>query len=241
MKNLDRLASCLIVAAFASLGSAFAQERTVLKPGQVQGKADKAPATAEAKPVDAEAIRAQRPSYPLTTCPVSGHELGKSGDPVDHVVQGRLVRLCCKDCVASVDKDPSAAFKKIDEGVVAAQKRAYPMTTCVVTGEKLSDTSIDHVYGTKLVRLANADAVAQFDKDPKKFMANVDKAWIEAQRPGYATKTCIVSGEAIEGSADMTPVDYLYGTKLVRFCCKSCVRSFQKDPDTYLKKLAAAH
>lgn len=239
MKTFDRLALALFAAALVLTLPATAQERTTLKPGQVQSKDGKAPVTAEAKPVDAEAIRAQRPSYPLSKCVASGEELGKGA--VDHVVKGRLVRLCCADCVASVEKDPSAAFKKIDEGVVAAQKRAYPLTTCVVSDAKLGDTAVDHVYGTKLVRLANADAVAAFEKDPKTFMAKVDKGWIESQRPGYATKSCVVSGEAIEGNADMTPFDYLHGTKLIRLCCRSCVRSFQKDPETYLKKLAAAN
>lgn len=239
MKTFDRLALGVFAAALALIGPAAAQERTTLKPGQVQSKDGKAPATADVKPVDAEAIRAQRPSYPLTKCVASGDELGKGA--VDHVVKGRLVRLCCADCIASVEKDPSAAIKKVDEGVVAAQKRIYPLATCVVTGEKLSDTAIDHVNGTKLVRLANADAVAQFEKDPKTFMAKVDKGWIEAQRPGYPTKSCVVSGEPIEGNPDMTPFDYLHGTKLVRLCCRSCVRSFQKDPDTYLKKIAAAN
>jgi hypothetical protein len=184
-------------------------------------------------------VRDQKPAYPLTTCIVSKHEL-KTGEAVDHVVNGRLVRLCCSDCVASITKDPAAAIKKIDEAVVAAQKPTYPLKVCAVTGETLGDGAVDHVYGTRLVRLANADAVAAFDKDPKSAMIKVDRAWIEAQRKTYRLKTCVISDEPIGGDPSMEPYDYLYGTKLVRLCCKSCVRSFEKDPAANLKKIAAA-
>jgi len=76
-------------------------------------------------------------------------------------------------------------------------------------------------------------AVAQFEKDPKTAMQKVDRAWIEAQIPSYSQKVCPVSHEALGGEMG-DPVDYLYGTKLVRFCCKSCVRKFEKEPDKFL-------
>jgi YHS domain-containing protein len=28
-------------------------------------------------------------------------------------------------------------------------------------------------------------------------------------------------------------VNYLYGTKLVRFCCKNCLAKFERDPSKY--------
>jgi hypothetical protein len=185
---------------------------------------------------DPDIVRAQKPSYPLKTCAVSGEALGSMGEPVDYTVKGRLVRLCCKGCTKELDKDPSAAFEKIDEAVVAAQKPSYPLTTCAATGAKLDDKAIDHVHGTRLVRLANREAIAQFEKDPKAAMAKVDKALIEAQRPNYKLKTCVVSEEPLGGEMG-EPVDYLYGTKLVRFCCKSCVRMFEKSPEQYVKAL----
>ena len=194
---------------------------------------------AAAKDVDAAIVRAQKPSYPLETCVVSGEKLGEMGAPVEHVVEGRLVRLCCAGCAKDVAKAPAAAFAKIDTAVVAAQKRSYPLTTCPVTGEKLGDAAVDHVHGTRLVRLANREAVAAFGKDPQPAMAKVDKALIEAQRPGYPAKTCVVSDEAFGGEMG-DPVEMLYGTRLVRLCCKSCVRSFEKEPAAYLAKIDAS-
>ncbi|HJO26061.1 MAG TPA: hypothetical protein QF730_02340 [Planctomycetota bacterium] len=41
------------------------------------------------------------------------------GKPIDLVVEGRLVRLCCKMCKKSFAKDPAAYFKKIDAAAAA--------------------------------------------------------------------------------------------------------------------------
>lgn len=238
MKALTLLAILFSLTALATDATAFATQNQ-LKPAAQARAPDKAAAVTTAKP-EQDVIREQKPSYPLTKCIVSGEELGKDAPTIEYVVDGRLVRLCCKACVKDVEKDAAGTIRKVDAAVVAAQKRSYPLKTCAVTGEPLGDQAVDHVYGTRLVRLANAAAVVAFDRDPKAAMAKVDKALIDAQRPSYALKTCPVSNEPLEGSADMTPVDYLYGTQLVRLCCKSCIRTLEKDPAPYLKAVAAA-
>lgn len=194
-----------------------------------------APVAAPAvKPKDDKAvIQEQRWSYPLTTCPVSGEKL--SAKPTEFVVDGHLVRTCCPDCKAEIVKDPKAALQKIDAAVIADQKPTYPLTTCPVTGQKLDDKAVDFVWGTRLVRLANNDAVAVFVKDPKAPMAKVDAAYVKAQTATYPLKTCVVSDEALGGMGE--PYDKLYGTHLVRFCCSSCPETFEKDPAPYLKKI----
>ena len=76
---------------------------------------------------------AQTPSvatatYPLDTCVVSGEKLdGDMGKQVDYVYKEdgkpeRLVRFCCKDCIAKFKKDPAKYLKAIDEA--AAQKKS---------------------------------------------------------------------------------------------------------------------
>lgn len=62
--------------------------------------------------------------YPLTTCLVSDEKLGGMGDPIEYVhkEQGkpdRLVRFCCKDCVADFQKEPAKYLKKLDDAVAA--------------------------------------------------------------------------------------------------------------------------
>ncbi len=192
--------------------------------------------SAPAKPAassDAEMIRVQKASYPLETCPVSGKPLGK--DAVDTIKDGHLVRTCCDKCAAKLD---AAAVKKVNDAVVAAQKKSYPMDVCPMSGEKLDDKAVDHVYGTRLVRFCCTKCEANFVKDPKAVMAKLDKAYVDAQLKTYKLKTCPVSGEELGkmGAA----VDYLYGTTLVRFCCNDCVKDMQKDPEAILKKVRAA-
>jgi hypothetical protein len=59
----------------------------------------------------------------------------------------------------------------------------------------------------------------------------------------YPLTTCVVSGDALGEMGH--PVDYVYQEagkpdRLVRFCCKDCIKDFKKDPAKYLKKLDEA-
>lgn len=202
---------------------------------------DTKPAQAAQAAPEADAkIAAQLPSYPLTTCPVSGEELTSMGKPFDTVHEGRLVRLCCKSCVKDFQKDPAAVIAKIDAAVIEQQKASYPLEKCPVSSEVLGSMGdpLDMVHGTRLVRLCCKGCVKEFQKDPGKYMAQVDEGLIRAQRATYPLDKCIVSGESLSSMGE--PVDVLYGTKLVRFCCKKCVPEFQKKPAEYLAKIDAA-
>ncbi len=195
-----------------------------------------APATA-VLPDDAEIIKAQKPSYPLTTCVISGEELGSGGmKQVDLVRDGHLVSLCCKGCVKDFDKDPAANLKKIEAAVVAAQSADYPVDTCVAGGDKLDENAVNLVVGTKLVKLCCNDCKKIVLAEPSKYLARVDQAYIAAQSANYPLDICPISEHAL-GDA---PVKYLHGTTLVQFCCEDCVGEFEKDPKPLLAKLAAA-
>jgi len=200
---------------------------------------------AKAKQIDkvdpnAAIIKEQLPSYPLGTCIVSDEELGGMGDPINMVVDGKLVRLCCKGCVKAVKKDPAKYVAKVNAAVIKAQLASYPMETCAVSGEKLGGMGdpIDHVEGTRLVRFCCGGCVKAFKKDPAKFMESVDAALMAAQRPNYPLKACLVSGEDLGSMGE--PIELLHGTRLVRLCCKGCVKGFHKDPAAFIAKLDAA-
>ncbi len=198
---------------------------------------------AQAAPSPREVAEAQLPSYPLETCVVSGNEL--EADAIhDFVHAGRLYRLCCEDCKAAIEKEPAKYAAKVEAAVIADQGPRYPLETCAVSGEALGSMGepIDHVDGTKLVRFCCAGCVRAYQKDSTQAMAAVDQAWIAAQLPSYPLETCIVmDGDPLEDAeAGIEPVDMLYGTQLVRLCCKSCVKRFKKDPAKYLAVLEAA-
>ena len=56
--------------------------------------------------------------------------------------------------------------------------------------------------------------------------------------PSYPLSICVVSGDKLGQMGAPTVVNYK-GTE-VRFCCKDCVKDFEKDPDKYLKRLHEA-
>ncbi|MBI5433436.1 MAG: hypothetical protein HZA52_11460 [Planctomycetes bacterium] len=67
--------------------------------------------------LNAAASEQQRAQYPLATCVVSGEKLGgEMGEPVEQVVSGRLLRFCCKPCIAKFEKDPVKFFALLERG-----------------------------------------------------------------------------------------------------------------------------
>jgi hypothetical protein len=110
--------SSLLVAAFLTTASlAFANE--------APSCACSAPATVSTAPAQAAATAPT--AYPLDTCVVSGEKLGEMGAPVDYIHKeagkpDRLVRFCCKMCIAKFKKDPAKYLKVLDEAAAAKQK-----------------------------------------------------------------------------------------------------------------------
>lgn len=200
-----------------------------------------AAAAAPAGKGDDAIIAEQLPSYPAGACVVSDEELGgESGDPISYVHEGRLYRLCCKSCIKLLAKSPAEYAAKVDAAVVKEQLPSYPLETCPVSGKKLGEmgAAVDVVVGTRLVRLCCPSCKPALAKDPTAALAKVNAALIEKQSAGYALATCPVSGEKLGAMGE--PMNYLYGTRLVKLCCKSCVKGVQKDPAAVLAKLDAA-
>src|SRR4029079_5117058 len=66
-----------------------------------------------------------------------------------------------------------------------------------------------------------------------------------AAKAAYPLKTCVVSDDKLEDNSMGGPVDYFYKVagkpdRLVIFCCKDCVKDFEKEPAKYLAKIDAA-
>jgi YHS domain-containing protein len=91
MKNLKLIAGVILTAAFM----------TVSQAGRADGTNFASSTIAKPKP------------DLLTTCPVSGNNLGEMGKPLVFVYQGQEVKLCCGGCKSAFDKDPAKYIKKI--------------------------------------------------------------------------------------------------------------------------------
>ena len=64
-------------------------------------------------------------------------------------------------------------------------------------------------------------------------------------KAAYPLSTCVVSDEKLEGGDMGGPIDYIHKEegkpdRLVRFCCKSCIKDFKKDPAKYIKLIDEA-
>jgi hypothetical protein len=61
-------------------------------------------------------------------------------------------------------------------------------------------------------------------------------------KAAYPMATCVVSGDKLEDGDMGPPIDYIHKEegkpdRLVRLCCKGCVKDFKKDPAKYLKMI----
>jgi len=55
----------------------------------------------------------------------------------------------------------------------------------------------------------------------------------------YPLKTCVVSGEKLDGDMGKPHV-FTYQGREIKLCCKSCLKAFNKEPAKYVKKLEEA-
>jgi hypothetical protein len=61
----------------------------------------------------------------------------------------------------------------------------------------------------------------------------------------YPLTTCVISGDKLEGGDMGAPINYVYKEagkpdRLVRLCCKGCIKTFNKAPAKYLALIDAA-
>ena len=54
----------------------------------------------------------------------------------------------------------------------------------------------------------------------------------------YTLKTCVVSGDKLGEMGD--PFVYKYKDREIKFCCKGCLKDFNKEPAKYIKKIEEA-
>src|SRR5512141_3342861 len=54
----------------------------------------------------------------------------------------------------------------------------------------------------------------------------------------YTLKTCVVTGDKLGEMGD--PYVYKYQDREIKFCCKGCLKDFNKEPAKYVKKIEEA-
>lgn len=170
--------------------------------------------------------------YTLNVCPVTGGELGSMGDPIVIVQDGREIKFCCAGCKPKFEADPAKYIAQIDEQVIAQQLAAYPLDTCLVSGQKLDSKGgqIDLVVNNRHVALCCAGCKAKVNADPAGTIAKLDKAVIAKQAAAYPFKKCPITGEAIGNK----PVNVVVGNQLIELCCAGCVSKVEANPAKFI-------
>jgi len=102
--------------------------------------------------------------------------------------------------------------------------KTYILLACLLLGS----LPLGHSEENK----APAPKTAQIVKTPE------EKAKAAELAKSYPLTTCVVSHDALGGMGET--IDALYDGKLIRFCCKGCVKSFNKNPEKYLKEIDSA-
>jgi hypothetical protein len=93
------------------------------------------------------------------------------------------------------------------------------------------------LVGSAAALLASVSAVAHEEKKSDQPAASA------AAQAAYPLTTCVVSDDKLDEDNGMGgPVNYLWKEtgkpdRLVRFCCKDCIKDFEKEPAKYLAKL----
>jgi hypothetical protein len=142
--------------------------------GRCRKKVEKSPQKFAAK-LDDAIVSAQSASYPLTTCPISGKKLGAKAK--NAVLNNTLVRLCCGGCTEKAEKRSSEIVAKIAAAAHARQAAIYPLESCPVSGETIDPAPpTDVMFGGTLVRLCCEDCIDELKKQPRQYLAQIEKA-----------------------------------------------------------------
>ncbi len=177
--------------------------------------------------------------YLLPQDPVSGQALAQVQKPIVMNHNGREIRFASKASAQKFQANPTHYLASIDKKMIQMQKKLYPLKTCVVSGGKLGGNvgePIDYIYKNRLIRFCCEGCVDSFVKSPAGSLAKLNEAAIADQKDTYPLKTCLVSGGSLGSMGD--PIDRVYAGRLVRFCCKGCIKKFTTHPQKYLAKLA---
>jgi YHS domain-containing protein len=113
--------------------------------------------------------------YPTATCLISGEKLDSMGKPVVMVVDGQEIKFCCKNCLKDYNADKAGYMKKLAKA--EADAKPYTLKTCVVSGDEFDHGKpYPFAYQGQQVKLCCTDCLADFKKEPAKFMTKIADA-----------------------------------------------------------------
>ena len=114
--------------------------------------------------------------YPMDTCVVSGEKLGSMGDAFVLKEGDQEIQLCCKSCEKDFKKNKKALLAKVAEA--NKKVKAYPLSTCIASGEKLeADSAVAVVHEGREFVFCCKDCAKDLKKDSAKLVKKFDEAY----------------------------------------------------------------
>lgn len=111
---------------------------------------------------------------------------------------------------------------------------AAPQATCPVMGNPINkDAFVDH--NGQRIYFCCPGCDKKFLADPDKYLAEMKKAGVELESVSKPQTNCPIMGGKINQEVFVD-----YNGQRIYFCCAGCPEQFNKAPETYLKKMAAA-
>lgn len=191
-------------------------------------------------------------------CPIGKEPIVPSAGTVQY--KENSIALCCPSCgeaflaweesrkdsfvaLAMVGNEPGQDQQGDDQSdatqpdASAGPSFAYPLDTCIVSGEKLDAMGepIVKTYDGREARFCCGGCVKDFEKTPDVFWKKIDAEIVRTQLMHYPIDTCIVAGGKLGSMGD--PVNYVHNNRLVRFCCAACEPKFKADPAGFFAEL----
>lgn len=129
---------------------------------------------------------------------------------------------------------------------------AWPLPTCIVSGEPLGDGAVvkvledpkdPSVHGRE-VRFCCEKCVTTFEANRAKYLKQADEAIAAKELAFYPPINCLVMPDETlpaPGTPEAKEAkQVVVGNQLVRLCCAQCERKVKRNPAAYLSKLQAA-
>ncbi len=119
---------------------------------------------------------------------------------------------------------------------------AYPLTTCPVTGAKLGSMGdpVSITHEGRDIKYCCAGCDKKFKENADEYIAKIDAEIIKQQSKTFPLDFCIVTDTKFNPKEDGPPIDFVYKNRLIKVCCKPCVRKINEEPTKYLKILDEA-
>ena len=126
---------------------------------------------------------------------------------------------------------------------------AYPLTICPISQRALGANPVvvvledmpDSAMNGREIKFCCGGCSGRFMNDKTGNLKKLDEVIVKDQLKVYPMANCIVMPDDEladpRGTEAMEDKNVVIGNRLYRFCCKSCIRKFKKDPAKYNAEL----